>query len=204
MSLASGWSILGISIATVLLPVETRYRIHKFVSTPARSRTWLSSLEARHDVRFTIGACSSSTPSGRQGSRTLISTGEQRISGAFRQPDIRLPSITICQWTRRELNPRFQHAALVSSRWTTSPFLVSNRDRSRARRTDRAKVSRLLGTCQSIAEVRPGLEPGLLPYRGSVPPRTPTDRRVTPAGIEPALSWLSPRRLCHWTRGSFQ
>ena len=34
------------------------------------------------------------TTSGRQGSRTLISTGENRLSRAARQPGIRLPSVT--------------------------------------------------------------------------------------------------------------
>src|SRR3990172_5028087 len=53
-----------------------------------------------------------------------------------------------------------------------------------------------------IREVRPGLEPGLLPYRGSVPPRTLTDRRVIPDGVEPSLSWVSSRRLRRWTTGS--
>ena len=31
---------------------------------------------------------------------------------------------------------------------------------------------------------------------------TPTDQSVIPDGIEPSLSWLSPRRLCLWTTGS--
>ena len=37
----------------------------------------------------------------------------------------------ICQWTHRELNPNFQHAELVSSRWTMSPwfwFALINND----------------------------------------------------------------------------
>ena len=61
----------------------------------------------------------SGTRSGRQGSRTLISTRENRVSSAARQPGIRLPSVL--QWTRRELNPDLRHARAVSSRSTTSP-----------------------------------------------------------------------------------
>ena len=105
------------------------------------------------------------------GSRTLVSTGENRVSSAARQTGIRLPSIF--QWTRRELNPDLQPAALASSRWTTSPI---------------------------YREVRPGVEPGLPPYRGGVPPKHL--QTMIPDGVEPSLSWLSPRCLRRWTTGS--
>src|SRR5262245_66530044 len=36
------------------------------------------------------------------------------------------------QWTHRELNPDLQHAELVSSRWTMSPFSPSPQARLRA------------------------------------------------------------------------
>jgi hypothetical protein len=68
-------------------------------------------------------------------------------------------------------------------------------------------------------EVCPGIEPGLPLYQSGVPPKTPTDHVcfllppsplilassagsvASTAGIEPALSWLSPRRLRRWTTG---
>ena len=53
----------------------------------------------------------------------------------------------------------------------------------------------------SLLEVRPGIEPGLRPYHGRVLPKHP-QTRVIPAGIEPALSCLSRRRLGRWTTGS--
>ena len=54
-------------------------------------------------------------------------------------------------------------------------------------------------------EVRSGIEPDLHPYHGCVLPRTLTDHvvRVIPAGIEPALSCMSRRRLRRWTTGSY-
>lgn len=67
----------------------------------------------------------------------------------------------------------------------------------------------------------PGCKPGVFPLdqrpasRGlfgsrtrsaSVPRRraakTPTDHPRIPDGVEPSLWWLSPRRLCRWTKGS--
>ena len=50
------------------------------------------------------------------------------------------------QWTAGESNPDFLLARQVSSRWTSSPSKIH-------------------------AEVRPGFEPGLPPYRGGVPPQ---------------------------------
>ena len=68
----------------------------------------------------------------------------------------------------------------MSSRWTSSPFHLLN------------------------AEVRPGIEPGLPPYRGGVLPKHLQTNLVAviPDGIEPSLSWLSPGRLRLWTTGS--
>jgi hypothetical protein len=49
-----------------------------------------------------------------------------------------------------------------------------------------------------------GLEPGLRPYHGRVlPEHLQTVTSVIPGGVEPPLSWLSPRCLRHWTTGSF-
>ena len=63
------------------------------------------------------------------------------------------------QWTAGESNPDFLLARQVSSRWTSSPKRIH-------------------------AEVRPGFEPGLPPYRGGVPPQH-LQTEVTPDGIEP-------------------
>ena len=55
-----------------------------------------------------------------------------------------------------------------------------------------------------IQEVRPGIEPGLPPYHSGVRPKhlQTSCKKVIPAGIEPALSWMSARRLNRWTTGS--
>jgi hypothetical protein len=86
-----------------------------------------------------------------------------------------------------------------------SPFSLSGPDGNRTQRTDLARVSRLLGTCQPIRrEVRPGIEPGLRPYQGRVRPKhLQTDlQQVIADGIEPSLSWMSTRRLSRWTTRS--
>ena len=87
------------------------------------------------------------------------------------------PSARIRQWTAGESNPDLLVASQASSRWTSSPL---------------------------SPEVRPGIEPGLPPYRGGVlPEHLQTISQVIPDGVEPSLSWLSPRRRCRWTTGSF-
>ena len=57
---------------------------------------------------------------------------------------------------------------------------------------------------QPNPEVRPGVEPGLRPYHGRVRPEhlQTFSTKVIPDGIEPSISWMSARRLCHWTTGS--
>lgn len=89
-------------------------------STPTRTRTRNLSLEVRDDCPFHHRG-NDPAHSGGQGSRTLISTRENRVSSAARQPVIRLPSEITHQWTDRELNPDLQTAGLASSRWTISP-----------------------------------------------------------------------------------
>jgi hypothetical protein len=85
------------------------------------------------------------------------------------------------------------------------PVMLSGPDGSRTHRTDLARVSRLLGTCQPIAFQRS--------VRESNPVSVPTTDvccrntyrpswRVIPAGVEPALSCMSRRRLRRWTTGS--
>ncbi len=82
------------------------------------------------------------------------------------------------QWTAGESNPDCLGANQASSLWTSGPH---------------------------YREVRPGVEPGLPPYHGGVLPKhlqTISSVTVIPDGVEPSLSWLSPRRLCLWTTES--
>jgi hypothetical protein len=52
-------------------------------------------------------------------------------------------------------------------------------------------------------EVRPGIEPGPPPYHGGVlPEHLQTVVSVIPGRIELPFSWVSSRRLRHWTTGS--
>ena len=102
------------------------------------------------------------------------------------------------------------------------PVLFSGLDGNRTQRTDFAKVSRPLGTCQPIdfviafalrsvaagdrarLKVRPGIEPGLRPYHERVRPKhLQTNRyRAIADGVEPSLSSMSTRRLSRWTTRS--
>ena len=55
----------------------------------------------------------------------------------------------------------------ASCRWTGGPLLSLQYLSPCARHTP---------VCRARLRVRPGVEPGLPPYRGGVPPKTPTDR----------------------------
>ena len=117
-----------------------------------------------------------------------------------------LPYVFQCQWTDRELNPDFRHARAVSSRWTISPSLFSGPHGSRTHHTDLARVSRPQRHAGPSVVLR---GPSGSRTRSPSLPRTcaagtPTDHfsRVIPAGIEPALSCMSRRRLRRWTTGS--
>ena len=124
--------------------------------------------------------------------------------------------------TRRVFQGIGRHARAASARWTISPFAFSGPHGSRTHHTDLARVSRPQRHAgPSCREVRPGIEPGLLPYHGSVRPKhlqtnfksdpgwnrtitllhvtqasSPLDHgtiRVTEAGVEPAKSPRSQR-----------
>ena len=143
-------------------------------------------------------------PSGRQGSRTLISTSENRLSRAAR-PTVSGYLPFLFQWTHRESNPDFQTASLMSSRWTMSPSLFSGPPGSRtpiawlqARRRTVGPAARLFPR-RSVRELNPAF---LLTEEAC---RRNTYRpiiQMIPDGIEPSLSWMSPRRLRRWTTGS--
>ena len=99
--------------------------------------------------------------------------------------------IFLFQWTSRGVEPGTDWhgcqlvllvAGQASSRWTSSPIFM-------------------------LREVRSGIEPELRPYQGRVLPQhlqTNFKTQVIPAGVEPALSCMSRRRLCRWTTGSEQ
>ncbi len=114
-----------------------------------------------------------------------------------------LPYVFKCQWTDRELNPDFRHARAVSSRWTISPK-SSGPDRSRTDHTDLARISRLHRHAGPFIErsVRESNPISVLTtdvcYRNTYRPIS----KVIADGIEPSISWLSPRRLCRWTTRS--
>ena len=112
----------------------------------------------------------------------------------------------VCQWTHPESNWDCRHARAVSCRWTMSPCFFSGPDGNRTHHTDLARISRLPWYMPArLSEVRPGIEPGLRPYHGRVlPEHLQTVVSVIPAGIEPAVSCTSRRRLRHWTTGSCQ
>ncbi len=64
----------------------------------------------------------------------------------------------------------------VSYRWTSSPYFP------RGPSGIRTRPSSVPRRCAAKNTYRP---------------------RMIPDGVEPSLSWLSPRRLCRWTTGSF-
>ncbi len=126
--------------------------------------------------------------------------------GLANRPGEPYPATFRIQWTHRESNSDFRHARAVSSRWTMSPFL-----RSVDRPGNRTPISSVqtrhlpVGRAAHLSEVRLGIEPSLPPYHGGVQPQhlqTTMLIAVIPDGIEPSLSWLSPRRLRRWTTGS--
>ncbi len=109
------------------------------------------------------------------------------------------------QWTRRESNPDFRHASRRVIPLDHRPaFVVSGPPGTRTPITW-VQTKRLPFGPAALTTRGPS---GSRTRSSSLPRRcaaeTPTDHRVIPAGIEPALSWLSPRRLCHWTTGSFR
>ncbi len=147
----------------------------RFISAPTRSRTWLASLEARHDIRFTIGARSSSTPSGRQGSRTLISTRENRVSTAAR------PTVSgYLPYARYSNGPAGSRTPVSATPGRCRPVGPQARsvipvDRMGVEPTAPILQGSVASTVHAsprflLAEVRPGVEPGLPPYQGGVLP----------------------------------
>jgi hypothetical protein len=148
-------------------------------------------------IRFTIGPCKrkawDSNPHPRQGAR-ISSAARQAVSGY-------LPN---CQWTHPELNWDLRHARAVSSPWTMSPCC----------RVDRRGLEPRSPGCKGQVSCRWTSSPRC---QRSVRESNPTlvltkdvcchntyrpSFSVIPAGIEPAISWVSSRRLRHWTTGS--
>jgi hypothetical protein len=140
--------------------------------------------------------------SGRQGSRTLIPTCGNRLSRAARPT---LSAYLPNQWTHRESNPGFSDCQ-------PDAFPLDHEPDISGPPGSRTPISWLQARCLPVgpasplfvAEVRPGFEPGL-PLTKEVcrPKHLQTDCKMIPDGVEPSLSWLSPRRLCRWTTGSY-
>ena len=128
--------------------------------------------------------------------------------GLANRPGEPYPATFRIQWTHRESNSDFRHARAVSSRWTMSPFAFQWTGRGIEPRSPRCKrgifpLDEPPMFCQrSVWELNPVFRHtkaacSLSTYR-------PKCFRIAviPDGIEPSLSWLSPRRLCRWTTGS--
>ena len=97
------------------------------------------------------------------------------------------------------------HAELVSSRWTMSPFRRSGPAGESNPRTDLgANQVVFRWTSQPTFErsVRESNPVFLLTAEVCCQNTYRPIFKVIPAGVEPSLSWLSPRRLCRWTTGS--
>ena len=125
--------------------------------------------------------------------------------GLANRPGEPYPATFHNQWTHRESNSDLRHARAVSSRWTMSPLLSVDRPGNRTPissvQTRHLPVGR---AALVLSEVRLGIEPSLPPYQSGVQPQhLQTSSLVIADGIEPSLSWLSPRRLCRWTTRSF-
>ena len=150
---------------------------------------------------------SPSSQSGRRGSRTHVAV---KPHGLANRPGEPYPATFRIQWTHRESNSDFRHARAVSSRWTMSPSSAVDRPGNRTPissvQTRHLPVGRAAHVvCQrSVWELNPVFRHtkaacSLSTYRPKWLPIS-----VIPDGIEPSLSWLSPRRLCRWTTGSSQ
>jgi hypothetical protein len=97
---------------------RVHYRHHD-VSSPTRIRTWNISLEARDDVHFTIEPFHNHQH--KRKAWDLNPHDPCRVA-RFSKPARRTVSGYLpFQWSHRELNPDFQSAELVSSRWTMTP-----------------------------------------------------------------------------------
>lgn len=150
-----------------------------------------------------ISVSPSGQQGGRQGSRTLISTGENRVSSAARQAvSGYLPFFSVDP-PRVELgSPPRQGGVFPLDH---EPVFSSGPPRSRTPITWVQAKCPAVERAARLREVRPGIEPDPRPYQGRVLPKhLQTVVSVIPGGIEPPISWVSSRRLCRWTTGSRQ
>jgi hypothetical protein len=123
--------------------------------------------------------------------------------GLANRPGEPYPATFRSQWTHRESNSDFRHARAVSSRWTMSPFRSVDRPGNRtpiswlqARHLPVGRAAHVFFQ-RSVRESNPAFR-----LTKAVCGRSTYRPQVIPDGIEPSLSWLSPRRLCPWTTGS--
>jgi hypothetical protein len=97
-----------------------------------------------------------------------------------------------------------QTASLMSSLWTMSPFLFSGPPGSRtpiswlqARRLPAGPAAHI--SKRSVRDSNPAF---LRTEEVCRRKHLQTVFKMIPDGVEPSLSWLSPRHLCRWTTGS--
>ena len=173
-------------------------------AAPTRTRTRNASLEARHDLRFTIEAHIASSqrkawdsnPHPRRARTALANRPGQPYPATFRIFSGPTGNRTrISSHARAGVVPLDHEPVRISG-----PAGESNPDFLVAK----PGVFPLDQQPIYLSEVRPGIEPGLPPYRGGVLPKhlQTNFASVIPDGIEPSLSWMSPRRLRRWTTGS--
>ena len=107
------------------------------------------------------------------------------------------------QWTDRELNPDFRHAMAVSSRWTMSPFSGPPGSRTPITWVQAKSSSRWTSVPSIERSVRESNPVSVLTTDVCSQNTYRPISEVIADGIEPSISWLSPRRLCRWTTRSF-
>ena len=185
-------------------PCSNRYTtdtIRFVASTPTRTRTRNTSLEARDDVRFTIGAQAEGKgvePSSPRGRTALAPRPGQPYPATFR--------MLVTSVDPRGVEPRspprqggvvpLDHRPDLSFQWTgweLNPPHRSCKDQSPPRNMP-------AHDCLSRGPSGNRTRSSSLPRKCAA--ETPTDRQVIPGGVEPPLSWLLPRRLRRWTTGS--
>jgi hypothetical protein len=126
--------------------------------------------------------------------------------GLANRPGEPYPATFRFQWTHRESNSDLRHARAVSCLWTMSPTTFSGP--AGESNPDLLVASQASSRWTSSPFIRgPSgnrTRPSALPRQCAA--AAPTDLRfpitVIPDGIEPSLSWMSPRCLCPWTTGS--
>ena len=150
--------------------MRTAYTTDTIFSSSTRIRTWNISLEARHDVRFTIEPCQSintkrkawdSNPHAAQSDSALAVRPGEPYPATFH----------LFQWTHWESNRDSQPAELVSSHLTMSPLSGASGNRTPIAWLQTRRLPVGPTPQQFFQEVRPRIEPGPRPYHGRARPQ---------------------------------